>query len=175
MDGIFLNQTLDSFSCETDKLIGNIDMIDSPSEFFNFSDSFDKSMDSDDTHDSDTTMRNFMKELIDDFGKYFSDSEKTPDTSTTAKPNRKSCKYDDDFKQKVIHYINENCIKDAASKFSVHPNTIAVWMKENDFQKHLTEVHPLPLSHISTELPVIIFFRRLSLNLKPNTSKSTML
>ncbi|XP_065216644.1 uncharacterized protein LOC135842892 isoform X2 [Planococcus citri] len=145
-DVIFSNNSLENFSTD-DTLIGNIEMINSPSEFFNFGDSFDKSLDSVDVYDSlksvtdsDTVcMKNFMKELIDDFGKYFSENEKSGETRTI-KFNKKSCKYDDDFKDKVIQYINDHCIKEAANKFNVHRDTIAVWMKNEDFHKNLTEI-----------------------------------
>lgn len=138
---------LENFSSETDRLISNIEMIDSPSEFFNFGDSFDKSLDSIDVYDSLKTvtdsdavcMKNFMKELIDDFGKYFSENDK-PSETRAVKFNKKSCKYDDDFKDKVIQYINDHCIKEAANKFNVHRDTIAVWMKDEDFHKNLAEV-----------------------------------
>lgn len=139
----------ENFSIETDKLIGNIDMINSPSEFFNFSDSFDKSMDSTDVCDTiknlydgeNNCIKNLMTELMDDFGKYFLDNERNCARNVTgSKPTKKSCKYDKDFKDKVIGFITENRIKEAAAKFNVHPNTISIWLKEDKFQNHLTQV-----------------------------------
>lgn len=141
-----LSETLESFSLETDKLIGSIDMINSPSEFFNFSDSFDKSMDAVDVCDQmkhtdpdNACMKNFMKELIDDFGKYFSDSDKMG-YNAGDKQSKKSCKYDKEFKNEVINFLTEHRIKEAASKFNIHPNTISVWIKDDKFHNQLTEV-----------------------------------
>lgn len=144
--GSCLNQTFENFSLETDKLISNIDMINSPSEFFNFSDSFDKSMDSIDVNDTmkiseseNACMNNFMKELIDDFGKYFSENVKSKNC-LKHKLSKKCCKYDQDFKNEVIRFISKHRIAEAAVKFNVHPNTISIWLKDDQFQKQLTEV-----------------------------------
>lgn len=111
-------------------------MINSPSEFFDFNEG---AIDIADT--GDTSMKNFMKELMDDFGRYFneSDSNTSKSSKDSGKLSKKSCKYDKDFKDKVLGFISKHRIIEAAAQFKISPETISIWMKEHKFQDQLTQ------------------------------------
>ncbi len=138
-----MSPTFETFSLETDKLMSDIDMVNSPSEFFYFNDNFDKTMDASEIRDAlrssdDCGFGDLVKELMDDFGRYFSDDDKMDQDSKKLK--KKYCKYDDDFKSKVIGYLSEHRIAEAASRFDVHPSTVSIWLKNDQFLKNITEV-----------------------------------
>lgn len=135
--GICSNETLESFSIVTDKLISGIEMINSPSEFFDlFSESPIDLMDS-----NDGSIKIFMKELMDDFRKYFKESDNfDKGNNGVGKLRKKSWKYEKDFKDKMIKFISKHRIMEAATLFKISPETISIWMKDNKFQKQLSQV-----------------------------------
>jgi hypothetical protein len=134
-----LSETLESFSIATDKLINDIEMINSPSEFFDFIESAIDVADS-----GDASMKSLMNELMDDFGRYCNESDNREEGSAAfgRLVSRKSCKYDKDFKDKVIEFISKHqtSIIKAAAKFKISPETVSIWMKESKFQEQLTQV-----------------------------------
>lgn len=63
------------------------------------------------------------------------------DDNIECRQRKKSCKYDQDFKNKVIRDCRENNILEIATKYKVHPTTVSIWLKDDHFRKGLTNVN----------------------------------
>lgn len=134
--GVPATHTLEEISMSTHLENFSLENIDWPPDLLAFSE-YGGDGSKNTNNDADTACLNsLVNELMHDFSRYFVDTDPPP----TTKPTKKYFKYDNDFKNEVLRFLNNRRIVEAAKKYNVNANTISVWLKDDRFQKRLTEV-----------------------------------